>query len=189
MSRRFLDDVRSDIISLFPNNSTGQISAQDLRQVTTDMVDSCVSDECAIYSTGTTQGIALTGTFSSFATIYDAQVGGDGNFLKPAFAGGTITGSSTGGFTYRALVHLTVGPGNNERLEFAIGVNGAPAEGFRPDIVGNGADPQTVNVDLLELSARSNAIFTIMARAVDGSATIDVIDARFVVAVMPTNNP
>ena len=72
MTRRFLDDIHSDVTTLFADNVTGNISPADLRSVFNDTLDSTIQDEADIFSTGPTAGIVLTGTFASLTTIYDA---------------------------------------------------------------------------------------------------------------------
>lgn len=188
MTRRFLDDVRTDIATLFGNNITGEISPADLRSVTIDMLDSSIADEAELFSTAETVGLVLDGTFTSLATIYDAEEGDDGNFLNTAFSLGTVTGTGTAGFSYTVRAAITIEAGNNEVIEFSVGINGV-ADPYFATLVGDGTKDQSVSIGAFDRSAASASVYTLMARAVDGSATVTVSAVRLVVIIQPTNNP
>lgn len=188
MTRRFLDDIRSDVTTLLADNMAGDISPADMRSIFDDTIDSTIADEGEIFSTASTIGVVLTGTFASLTTIYDVNGGGDGNFLNPAFASGTITGSGTAGFSYTVRAAITIAAGNNEEVEFAIGINGV-AEPYFATLVGDGARDQSVSIGAFDRTSSISAVYTLMARAADGAATIDVDAVRLVAVIQPTNNP
>ncbi len=188
MARRFLDDIRTDIANEMADNVLGDITPAIMRARLNDLIDSTIGDEADLFSTSSTAGIVLTGTFASLATIYDAEAGGDGDFLNTAFAAGTITGTSTPGFTYTIAASITVMGANNEEIEFAIGINGVAGD-FFATLVGDGLRAYSVSLIGLDRSASASAVYTLMARASDGAATITVDAVRLVVVIQPTNNP
>lgn len=188
MARRFLDDIRDDVTTLFADNISGNISPADLRSVFDDTIDSVIQDEADIFSNAPTVGVVLTGTFAALTTVYDVNGGGDGSFLTPSFSSGTITGSVTQGFSYTIRGAVTIAAGNNEEIEFAIGIDGV-AEPFFATAVGDGVRDQSISVGAFDRTAKISAVYTLMARAVDGAATITVDAVRLVAVIQPTNNP
>ena len=187
MARRFLDDIRADITADLADNSTGDISPADIRLNLIDMCDSLASDEAGLASSVETTGIALTGTFANLATVYSSGTGDDGDFLNVNVGNGTVTGTATAGFSYQLLGTLVIEAGNNEVVELAFGSNGVVVGGV-VTIIGDGSNDASRSWAAFIQSAPSSGVFSIMARAQDGSATIDVVSARFVVSILPTNN-
>ncbi len=188
MTRRFLDDIKEDIAQLWPNNITGAISPADLRGPVLDMVDSLKQDECELEGSAPTVGLALTGTFVSLTTVFDGESGGDGVFLKPDFANGVIVGATTAGFSYLITGDITVEANNNETIELVVGVNGVPT-GFIGALTGNSNNDLSVSISHFVRTSESDAVYTLMARAADGAATIDIQEASMIAIIWPTNNP
>ena len=188
MTRRFLDTLRNTANVLLADNTNRDISPSDVRNIIIDTIDSTVQDEGEIFSTSPTAGVVLTGTFSSLTAIYAAGGSDGGGFINTDFAAGTIVGSSTAGFSYTVRAYVTVNTSNNEEVEFAIGIDGVE-DPFFATLTGNGTRNQSVSVGAFDRSASSGAVYTLMARAVDGSATITVDSVRLVVVIQPTNNP
>lgn len=187
MARRFLDDIREDIVTLFADNTGGNISPADLRSVTRDSLDSTVPDEGDIFSTAPTVGVVLTGTYVDLTDIYDGGAG-DGSFIDTDFAAGTITGGAIAGFSYTIRAAITLNASNNEVIEFAIGIDGV-AEPYFATITGDGMRDQSVSVGAFDRTSGISTVYTLMARAVDGDATITVDAVRLVLVIQPTNNP
>lgn len=188
MARKFLDTIKDNINSDFLDNTSGLITPEELRDIANDLVDSLKADEAELASSAETTGIALTGTFANLATVYSSGTGDDGDFLNVNFAAGTVTGTATAGFSYQLSGTLVIEATNNEVIELTFGVDGV-ATGGVVTIVGNGTDDASRHWQSFVRSAPASGVFSIMARAQDGSATIDVVSARFVAAVLPTNNP
>ena len=188
MPRKFLDDVRADIQTLIADNTTGEIQPADVRSILTDIVDSTIQDECAISGdTGAT--IALTSAFSPITDGFDTTVGGDGTWLKPNQATGTIVLNVQPGWTYSVLAVVTLQVVQNESLEFCILRDGV-AGFFKPTIAGAGVSrPNSVQLIDQILANTSNEEVQIGVRAIDGAASVDIIDVVLEVTVLPTNNP
>ena len=187
MTRRFLDDVRQDIITLFPDNDNQEITPVIMRGITTDMVDSCVGNECEIIGNSPTLGIGLTTVYQSLVTSFDVTAGGDGSFLIPDFAAGNIQGSPIAGFTYIQLGQFTWTSGDSQPVEFALAVNGVPDD---YTTIGVSENNNQISINLRNFigSAIANAEYTLMARAPEGAQDIDIIDAVMELAILPTNN-
>ncbi len=188
MSRKFLDDIKTDINTLWADNITGNISPADLRGPIIDSIDSLKQDEGQIASTAPTIGLVLTGTFQDLITTYDIESGDDGSFLKTFFASGQIQSSATPGFSYQCVGRVTVEAANNETIEFSVGINSVPI-GFIGALTGNANNDLSVDFSHFERAASANDNFTLMARAADGAATIDIQAILMTLIIWPTNNP
>ena len=77
---------------------------------------------------------------------------------------------------------------NNEEIEFSIGIDGVEEEYFAT-VVGNGTRDQSAVVRAFNRTAGVSAVYTLMARAVDGAASITVSSAQLIAVIQPTNNP
>jgi len=187
MARKFLDTIKGAIVSDLLDNNTGLISPKDVRDVLTDMVDSLKEDEAELVSVGETTAVALTGAFVDLTTVYDFGTGDDGDFLNVNAGNGTVTGTSTAGFSYRLSGTIVATASNNEVIELTFGVDGVPTGGIIT-IEGSGTSDASRHWQSFIRAAPANGVFSIMAAAKDGAATVDIVSARFVVAVLPTND-
>ena len=189
MARRFLVDIISDVNSLLADNIDGDISPQDLRTPLLDMIDSLKQDEASISATGSTLGLATTVALADLTSVYDAQNGGDGDFLQPVFGSGTITGTDVAGFSYSITGAISVAATNNVAISLSVGVNGLQ-EGFVARHEASGAtEYYTVGVRLFVNSAAADDVFTLMIATPDGITTVNIADANMTVVVHPTNDP
>ena len=152
------------------------------------MLDSTISDEAEIYSTASTDNLSLTGAFVNLSTVYDVGTGDDGDFLNVNEGNGTVIGPSTPGYSYALSGTIVATAANNEVIELTFGVNGVPTGGIIT-IEGSGRSDASRHWQSFVRSAPADAVFSIMAAAKDGTANIDIVSARFVVDVLPTNNP
>ena len=189
MPRKFLDNIRTEISTLFADNTTGDISAADLQQVTLDMVDSLAQDEGFIYGDVTTAPIALTATPIPISTGYTTSVGGVPGFVILNQAGGSIQLGPTAGFSYELKAQITIATTVNEEVHFQLGVNGSPV-GYIGSISGAaGGNEVSVAVEFIRLTSLSNEVWQIYASAPDGAATMTINSIFLFAAVLPTNNP
>ena len=189
MPRKFLDNIRTEISTLFADNTTGDISAADLQQVTLDMVDSLAQDEGFIYGDVATAPIALTATPIPISTGYTQTIGGAPGFVILNQAGGSIQLGPTAGFSYQIKSQITLATTNNEEIHFQLAVNGSPV-GYIGSISGaTGGDQVSVAVEFIRLTSLSNEVWQIYASTPDGTGTITVESIFLYAAVLPTNNP
>lgn len=189
MTRRFLDDIRSDIVTLMPDNNIGAITPAITRGILTDMVDSTVQDEGAISANAPTLGIATTDSFTQLTTPYAQNAGGDGDFITPDQINGEITTSSTAGFTYSLIGSIAFEGSANDPFEFVILEDGSPV-GFITRETGEGNnDPVSSYVRTLIDAAPADAVYSIGVRTPEGNNTIDILDIELVAIIQPTNNP
>jgi hypothetical protein len=188
LSRIFLDVLRGNINTLFADNTVGAITAASLRQNCLDIVDSTTNDEAVLSASVATPAVPITAAWTTML-VFDGQVGGDGDFLTPVFGAGTITGTSTAGFTYQGTGFVNANVPNGEVIDFALGVNGAPL-GFISTIEGiPGDDPQGAVLYGYNLSAGVSDVYSLLVRSNTGVASLNVNDAEMTLTVMPTNNP
>ncbi len=202
--RRFIDDIRSDIAAnqvlisnTIYNNNTKDISGSDIQapllaigDLMVDMCDSTIQDEGNIYGNTEVEDVSLNGDWLSLdAGFFTSGDGDDGEFLNVDVANGTITSTSTAGYSYLVLASVTMQAGGQELVEFAIGLDGAPV-GFIRQIEGDGTnDGVSGYLRYFSRTTPANGVWTIMARAEDGSATIDIPRIELDVVILPTNNP
>lgn len=212
-TRRFLDDIRTDIdtndqyrIDNIYTNTDESISGdtvgvwmQAAVQIQADMLRSLADSE-ALLSGSTTTSFPITDTWVNLSdallgsgSMFDIAIGDDSageGFLKIDMPSGTITGKDVAGYTYNAIGALGVDAGTNEVIEVAIGLNGSPNTAFVGSVIGTGGvREQSVYVERYTLSAPANAVYSLMVRAPDGAATIQVTPRNWGLAVKPTDNP
>lgn len=194
MSRRFLDDIKTDIASLMADNGTGDFTLAQDRIIRVDTIDSTIDDEAAIYSSTPVAGpIATTIAFSSLTTgLYDTAIGDDsvgGAFLNTDPTNGVIVSKNIAGFHYNIEAGVNFTPSNGVTYDFSIGINGV--EGFRTaSVTGQpGGDPASISLKRISLSTPLSASFSLMCRTPDGVDSLDIIEAVLIATIKPTNNP
>ena len=186
MTRKFLDQIKTDMETILPDNLTNEVSPADIRTVITDVMDSTKQDEGVI--SGGAVGVApLDGVFQSLAS-FDTEEGDDAIFLKLNAAAGQIQTASTAGYTYQISAKIAFDAGNNN-LEFTIGMNGTPIGFITRDEGAGNNDQVTIQVGYFSRSTPADAVFTLMVRAVDGSANLNVVETALAAVIWPTNNP
>ncbi len=189
MSRRFLVDIQTDIDAKLADNITKDILPVNMRDILGDMNDSLKQDEAALTSSSATNGLATAVSFEVLDTVYDAQQGGDGDFLNTVFGVGTITGTSTPGFTYAIVGTISVSGTNNVAIQIGVGVDGVQT-GFITRHEASGiTEFYTMSVRLLVNAAIADSVFTMMIATPDGISSVDIADATLGVIIHPTNDP
>lgn len=196
MARRFLDDVRADIISGFADNTTGLITAAAMRQITRDMVDSSVDDEAGITAVATLPlTFTVPATFTPLngalagATLFDVTIGGDGEFLIPQATQGAIVTASTPGFTYVSEAVIQLEMANNAEIEMALGIGGLPGQ-FVTNIVGRGPGRAVGGFAKRYIAAAAaSSSFQVLVRAPSGPEQVTLVEATLGLVIKPTNNP
>ena len=191
MTRKFLDDVRTQVDTLLADNNAGDISPLDVRTVLNNIIDSTIQDEAQLASTAAFTPYTLS--VGSYAVIggsgvYDTSRGDDGDWLNINLNAGTVTGSATPGYSYTVKAGVTFsGLANNEVVDLAIGVNDTP-QGFVTNIVGDGGSrPGSRYWEGGVLTAGTSDVFSIMAQT-DTAGTIQIDAITLTVIVEPTNN-
>ena len=188
MTRRFLDDVRADLNAQLV--AGGKTTADELRPLLIDMIDSTIQAECAIFSTQQTDNVQTTTAWTKInTTVFGASIGGDGVFLKPDFASSEIVTNTVAGYSYVLGASISFEGQSNTRFDFILLKDGAPV-GIIDIQTGEGnSDPITANPRAYILSADSNAAFSVGVRSPDGANDIDIISAVLYINILPTNSP
>jgi len=187
MTRRFLDNVRSDINTTIVVNGTGDIGAEDLAPLMLDTIDSCVNDEARLLKEVEEIDVALTTSYTT-PIIYDSSEGGDATFLKVNLGAGTITTATTAGFSYDVALFISFIGINNTRYDASFLQNGVPV-GLETSGIGFGNnDPTHLSLTSTSLSTASNSVIEIGLKA-DVAGDIDILAAALRVDIIPTNNP
>jgi hypothetical protein len=190
MTRRFLDDIKSDISSLMADNVTGDFLLSQDRQIRNDIIDSVIDDECEIFTSTVVSSLTTTTSFVSLTTsIYSGTTGGDATFLKADQVNGVIQSASTAGYTYSATANISFEGTSNIAYEVGIGINGVVSD-FVAGTTGQGAsDPVHITTRVLDISSSANTDYSIMIRSPEGANSIANLSANLNLTVKPTNNP
>jgi hypothetical protein len=187
MTRRFLDNVRSDINTQIVTNANGDITAVVLAPLMIDTIDSCVIDQSRLIKNVPEAAVALTTVYTQ-PIIYNESEGGDATFLKVNLGAGSITTNVTEGFTYNVEMFISFIGINNTRYDASFLVNGVPT-GITVSTIRSGADEQSLlTLTGTALSAASNSTVTIGLKA-DVAGDIEILAAVLRVDIAPTNNP
>jgi hypothetical protein len=193
--RMFLDDWEAQMNSLIATNTTGDISAVDFQTVLTNLKDSVIQDESVLQGS-VAQTISLDENWVSLSDallagpeMFDTVIGGDGVWLIINRAAGTITTTSTPGYTYKVLGAVTLDAATLVEVEATIGLDGVPGN-FIASLVGTGGTRElSMSVSRLDLSAPASGVYTLMVRAPNGSTSISIAPRQFGVIIEATNNP
>jgi hypothetical protein len=187
MTRRFLDNVRSDINTQIVTNTNGDITAVVLAPLMIDTIDSSIQDESRLLKTVEELAIPITTVYTA-PVVYDSAEGGDATFLKVNLPAGTITTNTVAGFTYDVFLVLTFIGIQNTRYDATFLLNGV-AVGLEVSAIGFGInDPTTIQIQSTSLSTASDSVISVGIKA-DIAGNIDLLQAALRVDIMPTNNP
>lgn len=194
--RQFLDDWQAQVEAQIQTNTEGLISGTLVQQALIGLKNSTVDDE-AVLAGSTTESFTIDENWVNVSDallagpqMYSFIVGGDAEFLIVDRALGTITGTSTAGYTYNGIAAIGVDAPQNVVVEASIGLNGVPNTAFVGSIVGTGGTrEQSMYVERYNLTAPASAVYSLMIRAPAGSTSITVTPRSFGVAIKPTNNP
>jgi len=198
MARKFLDTVRTDIAAKLADNTTGEISALDMREVLRDLLDSTVSDEAAFTNAVTPPvlSMALDATWRPLTdanvtggAVFDTVVGGDAEFLRMEPSNSGIRGSATVGWSYNVKGSISIDGATNVAIEIAMGMNGEPGTLVQTVIGTNGVRFTGTYLERYVLSAPADALFQLLVRAPDGPTTASISSRGFGAIILPTNNP
>ena len=161
MTLKFTDVVRAEINSLLADNISGDISAADMRQVCTDILDSSAPPDCALISTTSATGQVLSPTPAIVPVPGAISSNPDPSVISANAGNRNIEITPTlNGFLLTVIFEFTIDNiGNGQSVQFTIFKNGL-ATPWRYDIIGRGnSSPQTVNL---------------VARLIGEAGTIDV---------------
>lgn len=189
MARRFLDDVRADINAQIIANAAGLITADILRPLMIDQIDSTIEDEAAIGSNTLQAGLAVDDV--NWTTIpSDTAVGGDAQFLNVDLAGNQIISAPTAGWTYSLTGLASIKAGNNSVFELAVLLAGVPV-GYIGSATTRGVNrPQSLQAYDLEISTPASSSYQLGIRGIaTGVTTVDVTGCALTMTIKPTNNP
>lgn len=192
MTRKFLDDLRTEIVAAFPDNTAGLITPAALRVVAEDTVDSLAIDESTIFrqaaSGSTTLAVGITPT--DIVAVADANIT-DANMDNTAAdeANGRWTSGDVGGRSYRIQAHASVELGNNMTFILGFSINGTPAP-FQSFTSGRGAaDPISLSLNAPLDAVPASATIQMFCITPDGAETVTFQAFAAEYIILPTNNP
>ena len=141
MTRKFLDDLRAEIDTLFADNTSGLISPADVRQIARDTVDSTVADDATIYrnsaSGSADLGTQITPTpIASIADTQSVDANMDGCTADPV--AGTFTSGTVAGREYYLVMQVSVVLTLNAQFRLGVTIDGILSD-FQSVVNGQGA--------------------------------------------------
>jgi len=184
-----MDDVRTDISTLFADNTVGDITPADLRSVMRDVLDSTSQDEANMRGGDIAQ--ALTPTYLKIPALFDVAEGGDGVFLTQNLIDQSVQTASVAGFSYVLAVQVNCYGANNTPFSLAIFKDGVV---FRETFFstngeqGAGARSLGVALQVYVNASTSDAVYDVRFAAPD-TDTLTISSADILTAVLATNNP
>jgi hypothetical protein len=189
MSRRFLDDVRADINAQIIANGAGLVTANILRPLMIDTIDSTIDDEAVIGSNTLVPALAVNDvTWTPLPA--DIEVGGDAQFLTVDLINDQIISAPTAGYTYNATGLASLSGATNRVFEMAILQSGVPVGYIGNISTGGNARPVSAQAFRLSLSTPISSNFQLGIRSVtNANDVIDVVSSALTLTVKPTNNP
>lgn len=191
MARLPLDALKTTVASLLPNNVTGLISPQDVRDSLTDIIDSCTPSFAFMWGDHTAAPITknVTTSWSVFlgASTYPNVGVSDPAELPADPASGSMA------VQYADFVHSVrgsmsiTGPANRE-LQFCIGHDGVPIDGIA-NLTLVGPTKQQSVIDAVTFVARSGWNLQLLVRFSDGgaAANIGILSINMQGTVEPTH--
>jgi hypothetical protein len=188
MTRRFKDDIKTDINLYIVNNTQGEITPDILRPIIIDGLDSNADDEAGIASSTINMAVAVTDSAWTVLST-DIVVGGDAEFLIVDGANDKVTTAAIAGYSYTMTGLASISATNGAVFELAVIENGVPV-GYVGSLTTRGAaKPVSVQAYNHDLSTASSREVQLAARIVSSaSGTIDVYGCSLVVTIKPTNN-
>jgi hypothetical protein len=188
MARKFLIPLQAEIDALIITNNTGAITANILRPLLKDVLES---------SAGLSGWLSLQTPVPSFIIEdvwteipMETEEGGDNSFLITNVLTNSIATSGTPGWIYVTGGELCVSGQPNRVIEVGIAVNGAPMGVIGAlTLVGPGK-PVTGLGGFYQEASSSNEDFTLIARCVSHpTADVRIQSAALKASLNPTPGP
>lgn len=189
MTRRFLDDVRADIDSAISANGLGLITADVLRPLMKDMVDSTASELVVIGATTPTNNVTVTNSAWAVLPCNEAR-GASTQVLNINLADNSVTSSPTAGFIYHLIGTLSLTASRNSTYQLAILEDGIPV-GFIGEITTQGGTrPVNVQARMLNTNTGASTKYQLAIKGIsDASSSVDFEAVSMFATIRPTNNP
>jgi len=182
MARLPFSTLSSNIATLLPDNTTGEISPADVRAVATDLADTFRPAAHALLRP-TPAAQALTTTDATL-TVFDTARGvGETGIVIPNIANSTLEAALVG--AYRADFTATLEGPNNDDVVLSLYRN-AVATGIAGEISLRGAsNPVALTFSFYTTTAAVNAVYTISARLRTGSSNVTFSNVGFALSWVP----
>lgn len=176
MTRLALDELQTLIGTTIPDNVTGLISPEDVRQMLIDVMDSCSPSYALMWGDHSETPITknLTGSWSVFlgSSLYSNADSSDVAELPTDPASGSMAIQYPDfAHSIRGTISLA-GPANRE-MQFAVGHDGVPIGVPMSITLARTTKPSSV-INAALFNARFGWNLQLMARLSDGGAAADV---------------
>jgi hypothetical protein len=127
MTRKFLGTIQTEINTLLADNTSQDITAAELRQVVTDIMDSTYEMSAYVASTTVSNAFPVTATPQIVPMGTVVSKNADPLWMTASPANRQINVQAPAvGFGISVIFEATAEGPNNQRLEFAVFVNNLP---------------------------------------------------------------
>jgi hypothetical protein len=166
MALMFINDVKAEINSQLPDNSTGAITPAILRGVLQDMTDSLYGRGAAILGTHSPAVVlALTAALTKFTTLFLTQINANAAVFTTSIVNGDIT-THEGGFFHEFTITAVFDGATNTDVRFALFKNNLQVGGaFGAQTTGAG-ELVTLQASLAQTGVVDGDVFDVRVASV-----------------------
>lgn len=188
MTLKFLNDIRTEINALFPDNTAGLITPAALRTVVNDMVDSLFDRGCALRGPGVTPvAQALTATPTLFPALYTDVINNNPSVFTTNLVAGNIT-ALEGGFSHQLQVSAIVAAAINTQVSVTVFKNGAAISGQAGVETTGAGETKTLQFTIPVIGVVDNDVFDIRWSSVPNQ-TVTFTSLGLILKLSPTQSP
>lgn len=190
MARKFLSQIRGQIASTLPDNTTGQITPANHRALLVDLIDSTTDLVGELFLPTPQNDVVIPTTFSQRVANYSQAIGGDPSFLVLDPVTGTITSGPISGFNYRVFGQIQIEAINGRSFEMGLAAGGIMFS-FISGFIGRGVTrPVTASVVADIFAGDATTAVDMRVRTTESSSeTVDIVQASLIAVLLPTETP
>lgn len=164
MTVKHIAQVKAEISSQIPDNTTGQVTPASVRLVLDDMADSFKDTIAIIDCSNNLVGLNLTVAPLILTGVWNGPTRADAGMAADATAG-TVTAFSEAGYDHSFECVFTLTGVNGADIQATMYVNGV-ATGATDEVTLRGAsNPQTLKLSSFWQAASASAVFSIRIKA------------------------
>lgn len=185
MARKFLNTIRSEVQTLLADNTTGNISAAEMRQVIVDTLDSTYESSAYVVSNAASPGTVVTATPAIIPMASPVSSSAEPTWLLANAINRQVSVLAPAvGFAVSAIVEATIEAANNDVIEFAIFQNGV-ATRWTAEATGRGAGrPASISLGGILIGSVGTIDLRVSSPA---GSTVNFLTSSMIVSVRPTN--
>ena len=182
MTRKYSNDIRAEIDTLVPDNTTGQVTPAGIRQIMHDIVDSFTPAYGALRRTASTM-VALTTTPTKLV-VYDEVVRSTPELVASA-ANDTITATRAGSYNFSFTSSLS--GQNNSDIVMELFRNGLSTPWRALTTTTGAGNRAEITVSGIVSAPANDDVFEIYAYLLSGTDNVSFYDSIFLMETIQTN--